>query len=229
MKQLALTAVLALLAPLSGGMIHIDSLCPPEKIHIVIRDDHNKVLIDHTLVSPKDKTPLVIQLDPTRKHRFRVETSPPGVRCSFKGAQGDVLPPEPDLECVCLQNSDQNRSGINVQPGKWMFTSRTEFHGPLPMAVPPQTNTECIRDPQRYFSVDNVSAIEGEADCPYTSKVQTYDYGSWERGGICSDKGVYKGEIRYYGDRIEETLTVGNPSNEIAVIHISGKRIGDCD
>jgi len=228
MKRLALTAAVTLLAPLTGGMIHIDSFCPPKKIHIVIRDDHNKVLIDHTLVNPKDKTPLVIRIDPSRKHRFRVETFPPGVRCSFKGARGDILPPDPDLECVCLQNVDQNHS-INVRPGKWVISTHTEFHGPMPLAAPPQVSTECIRDPQRYFSIDNISAIEGEADCPYTSKVQTYDYGSWERGGTCGKEGVYKGEIRYYGDRIEETLTVGNPAEEIAVIHISGKRIGDCD
>ena len=221
-RLLFLLACSTLLSTLDAGMIHIDPNCPPKLIHISIQDDSGKILIDQNINDPKDKTPIRIMLDPAVPYHFKVETLPPGVQCTFKGARGDLLPPDPDLECHCLLSGSQQSGSINVRPGKWLIRTVRWEYPPNPMFTPPYpSETLCVKDPAKELGIEVLGDILAN-DCPYTMKVQRYDRGEWRRQGPdCNIHGV----VEYMGDRLKERIAyIGNG----IVIHIDGKRIGDC-
>ncbi len=216
-------AIMIALTALNAGTIHIDQTCPPQKIHILIRSDTGKTLIDHTLTDPKDKTPIRIMLDPSAPHYFTIDTFPPGVLCTFKGAQGNRLPSNPDLVCSCLLSGSSEQNGtINIRPGKWLLQTVRWEYPPNPMFTPPYpSETLCVKDPAKDLGIEVLGDILA-TDCPYTMKAQHYDRGEWRRQGAdCNIHGI----VKYMGDRLKERIEYLGSG---IVIHIEGKRIGDC-
>ena len=227
-KWLASIAMIVVMsADGTAGKIVIHDLCPPKKVRIHIENLQGKTLIDHTLVEPKNDTPLVIRLDPSREYRFGIETFPHGVRCYFKGARGDKLPPDPDLICDCLQQVDKNGT-INIRPGKWHLTGKLMItSGPtLPLAPLNVDETLCIKDPMKVFSAKEVSQVD-DPDCKIVSLHQGYTEATYRRLGPNCDM---RGTLHYGGDRFDADIFYPGIPNQTPDSHayLRGQRIGDC-
>ena len=117
-------------------------------------------------------------------------------------------------------------AGIDLNPGKWEFTTRTEMQGMAGMNIPPQTHTQCITS-------DNVvPKSQGTSqECQMTDIVINGDSVSWKI--VCDGMGGRmegNGKAIYHGDSMEGTMEmVIADSNMKIVSHITGRRIGDCD
>ena len=213
-----------------AGIIRIDPFCPPKQVHILIKDDQGKTVIDQKLSDPKDQTPIQIRLDSSRSYRFRVETFPPGVLCTFSGARGDRLPADPDLVCTCLQNNGSN-TGINMRPGRWrLWTARYHFTRPSPYCnIPTPAEIHCVKDPERFFSVRRLGEIEDNAGCPYIMIRQGTHEGEWKRQGPKCE--VIHGKVKYLGTALDEEIRYYAPPDGFCgdlTIYIKGKWLGPC-
>jgi hypothetical protein len=224
--------------PIRSGRIQIDPRCPPKKVHILIDDDQGKRLVDHTLTDPADQTPMQIRLDSSRSYRFRIETFPPGVSCTFSGTQGDRLPADPDLVCTCLQRregksakqieSNSTGQGINMRPGLWIFTPDYRFARPSPLCNPPRNSeTHCVKNPDTYFDVRMLGAID-DNNCPYSMFRQGRHEGEWKRQG--PKCGAIHGKVKYLDTTLDEKIFYSAPHSYCGdfTIYIKGKWLGPC-
>ena len=230
MKKVTMLFIIWLgtIALLSGGTLHIPKECSPETIHILVKNKNGKIVIDKTISNPKDNSQLQMSFDPTASYEVKIETVPSTALCTFKGAQGNQLPADPDMECTCnLQNSARQNAAINIRPGKWHLSSRYQFSRPIPAIPPAPSKTLCVNDPLKSFGVEVLAYIK-DTSCRFTTKKQEYDFGEWKRKG--SKNCDIHGTVKYMGNRMEEQIFYKDHIGTTGdfTLYISGKRIGDC-
>lgn len=210
-----------------SGVISLKDTCLPKSIHIKVTTQSGKTIVDKTINNPKDGDKINFSFIPNSPLNYTIEPFPPNSICSFKGAIGNKLPTNPNIECNCIQNINSN-SKINIKPGKWLLTSRWKFERPVPIVPPTPTETLCVKDPYKVFSVDKLGAIL-DTECPYTMKKESFTYGEWKRLG--SHNCDIHGTVKYLGDKLKEKIYYKShsPTTPSSTIYIDGKRIGDCD
>ena len=211
-----------------AGVISLKDACLPKSIHIKVTTQSGKSIVDKTINNPRDGDKVNFSFIPNSSLNYTIESFPPNSICSFKGASGSKLPTNPDIECNCIQNIDNNNSKINIKPGKWLLTSRWKFEKPVPIVPPTPTETLCVKDPYKIFSVDKLAEIQ-DKECPIIMKKESFTYGEWKRLG--SNNCDIHGTVKYLGDKLKEKIYYKShsPTHPSSTIYIDGKRIGDCD
>ena len=226
MKKYAIT--IFLLMSVMGGVIKVQEVCKPKKIHIVVKlQKSGKKVLDKTILNPQNRQKINFSFNRSSEYDYWIESFPPNSVCAFINAKGNKLPPNPNIMCSCIQQI--KNKAINVKPGKWLLTSKWVFDRPIPGYVPTPSEVLCVKNPYEFFAVEKVADILGKKECPLTMKEQSYTYGKWAR--FAQDYCDIHGEIKYLGDKIKEKIRYishdeGTPSS---TLYINGKRIGDCN
>ncbi len=106
------------------------------------------------------------------------------------------------------------------------MVTKVEIPG-MPMAMPPQTLTECLSKQDPIPKTD----ASGQ-DCKIKDMEQTKDTVTWKME--CKQDGrnmVSNGKMVYKGDTFEGTIIIDTGAqggNMVMTTTITGKRIGDC-
>ena len=115
-------------------------------------------------------------------------------------------------------------TGPDINEGEWEITVSFDVPG-LPMKMPPNTYTQCIRKDQPVPKSEKPNQTCEIKDIQTKGDAVTWTVTCTNSGGKMTGKGV----ITYKDDRMEGTMTMtleGQGANMIS--HYQGVRIGDC-
>ena len=115
---------------------------------------------------------------------------------------------------------------INLNPGKWKITTKTEMTGMGNIDMAPITHTQCLTE------ADLVpQSKEASNECQISEIHQHGNTVSWKI--ICSGQGgqmVGTGQVTYNGDSLHGTMDMDITGAGMHVKNIiTGRRIGECD
>ncbi len=115
-------------------------------------------------------------------------------------------------------------SGPDIHEGEWKITVSFDLPG-LPMKMPPNTYTQCIRKDQPVPKSEKPNQTCEIKDIRTQGDTVTWAVDCTNRGG----KMTGKGKITYKDDKMEGRMTMKMEGQGVDMVsHYQGVRIGDC-
>ncbi len=132
------------------------------------------------------------------------------------------------LAALFLAVSSAN-AAPNMHPGQWEITTTIEMVG-MPMQMPAVKTTQCLtRDD---LIPKETSGSNVQRPCKVKNTKIDGNTVSWDMA--CSDKNQTSGQgvVTYHGDTFEGTIrmvsTLSSKKKLQMILHLKGKRVGDC-
>lgn len=120
-------------------------------------------------------------------------------------------------------------SEINMRPGKWEITGKTEMTGmPMQMQIPETTFSSCIKEED----LDQPFFGEKEQNCKFSETGKSGNSRAWrleciEDGGKMTGTGEFTFNKDTYSGVMKMNMQRDGQSMNMTVRY-TGKRIGDC-
>ena len=115
---------------------------------------------------------------------------------------------------------------INIHEGEWEITNNIEMSGGLSMKMPSTTVTQCINKEKIVPKTDK----KINKYCTISEQNIEGDTVTWKMQ--CKNNMHSEGSVTYHGETFEGTINtkteIPNMGTMSMIIHMKGKRIGEC-
>jgi len=114
--------------------------------------------------------------------------------------------------------------GSAIREGKWSITAQMEAPG-MPMVIPPVTKVECIKGEKW---LPRVGPVENCTTCRVIEREMEGNVFRWKEECDSAEGKLYaEGKILFESDQLRGDILITQGEMRMT-IHLTGKRIGDC-